>query len=98
MRHARAVIAGRPPARSSASSSSTVFPGRSTRHETSTSATGTGPRISNVTRDSSVPSRGSSCSIARPSSAAGGPACWLRGSHGPAVCSVERKRPPPSGS
>ena len=30
------------------------------------------------------------------SSADGGPACWWRGSHGPAVCSVARKRPSPS--
>ena len=35
---------------------------------------------------------------ARPSSAAGGPACWNAGSHGPRVCGVERKRPSPSGS
>ena len=98
IRHARAVMAGRPPALSVASSSSTVRPGRTTRLSTSTSATGTGPRISNVSRASSVPSRGEVLSSARPSSAAGGPACWLRGSQGPAVCSVERKRPPPSGS
>jgi hypothetical protein len=97
-RQARADTTGRPPASSTASSSSTVRPGRATDAETDTSATGTGPRISNVIRESSVPSRGSHASSARPSSAAGGPACWFAGSHGPAVCSVEAKRPPPSGT
>ena len=66
-RQARAVMTGRPPALSCASSSSTVRPGLTTRLSTSTSATGTGPRISNVTRASSVPSRGSVPSSARPS-------------------------------
>jgi hypothetical protein len=97
-RQARARTTGSPSTLSSASSSSTDRPGRATRAVTSTSATGTARRISNVARATTNPSRGSQPSIARPSSADGGPACWKAGSHGPRVCSVELKRPSPSGS
>ena len=97
-RQARTLTIVSPPADSSPSSSSTDRPGRATRAATSTSATGTGRRISNVARASTKSSRGSHRSSARPSSAAGGPACWKAGSHGPRVCGVEVKRPSPSGS
>ena len=50
----------------------------------------TAPRISTVTRASTMSSRGAVRSSAPVSSAEGGPACWWRGSHGPLVRSVAR--------
>ena len=41
-----------------------------------------------VMRPTRMPSRGSQSSIARASSADGGPACWAFGSHGPRVSSL----------
>ena len=80
---------------SDASSSSTLRPGRTTRAlDASSGASGTGPRISKVMRPTRMPSRGSQRSIARASSAAGGPACWAPGSQGPRVSSVGTSRSP----
>ena len=56
-------------------SSSTERPGRSTLVSTSSSAIGTAPRISTVTRASTMSSRGAVRSSAPVSSAEGGPAC-----------------------
>ena len=97
-RQARAEATSRPPACATASTSSTLRPGRITRARSSSSPTGTAPRISQVNRAMTMSSRGSHRSMARPSSALGGPPCWARGSHGPVVCSVARQRPSPSGT
>ena len=69
-------------------------PGAATRASTRTGAIGTERRISKVTRPTWNSSASGSRSIAQPSSAAGGPACWAPGSQGPRVSSVARKRSP----
>ena len=90
-RQALARISGSPASsRSSASTSCTRRPGRTTRALTTTGAIGTERRISKVTRPTWNSSASGSRSISRPSSAAGGPACWAPGSHGPRVSSVAR--------
>ena len=89
-RHPRALITTPSAPVSAASSSSTLRPGRTTRALTVSGAIGTGARISNVTRPTRIPSRGSQSSIARPSRAEGGPACWAFGSQGPRVSSLGR--------
>jgi hypothetical protein len=81
---------------SDASSIATLRPGRTTRAFTVSGAIGTGARISMVTRPTRMPSRGSQSSIARPSSAEGGPACWAFGSQGPRVSSLGTARSPSS--
>src|SRR5690606_8154226 len=93
IRQARARIAGRPPAISSDSTSSTVRPGRTTAALTRTSPVGSGPRISTASRvrwlgpgiEDSVRS------TARVISADGGPACWVCGVHRPSVSGVAMK-------
>ncbi len=94
IRQARARSTGRPPAASSAASSSTARPGRSTWACTRTSPAGTGPITSTVIRASSVPGRASQRSRARISSAEGGPACWASANQGPVVENVAWKRSP----
>jgi hypothetical protein len=89
MRHARARTATRPSAESVALSNSTDRPGRSTAADTSSTPTGTGPRISTVTRAISIGADDGSFSISRTSSADGGPRCWVSGDHGPVVCTVD---------
>ncbi len=97
IRHARARTATRSAEDSSAHSSSTERPGRSSHARTRTSATGTGPRMSKATRASAVSGRGEQRSSSRTSRAEGGPRCWLCADHGPAVCRVDRYLPSPSG-
>ena len=77
MRQARARIIARPPALSSASTSSTARPGRMTPLLTRTSPVGTGPRMSTLIRPMMAgPSMvDGSRSMARVSRADGGPAC-----------------------
>jgi hypothetical protein len=77
-----------------ASSSSTLRPGRTTRAEQRSGASGTGPRISTVMRAVRSPSRGSQRSSARASRADGGPACCAFWSHGPRVSSDGTSRSP----
>ncbi len=96
-RQARAIISTSPSTRSSASSICTRRPGRTIRASTSTGAIGIDRRISKVTRQTWKSSASGSSSNARPSSAAGGPACWAAGSQGPRVSPVARELPP-SGS
>ncbi len=73
---------------------STLRPGRTTRALTVSGAIGIGARISTVTRPIRMPSRGSQSSMARASSADGGPACWEPGSQGPRVSSLGVTRSP----
>jgi hypothetical protein len=94
MRQARALMTSSSPANSDPWSSSTLRPGRATRAAVRSVATGTARRISTVTRATRMSSCGSHRSIARASSAAGGPACCSAGSHGPLVASVERNASP----
>ena len=78
-----------------ASTSATVRPGRTTRAASASGPTGIGPSRSIANRPTTRP--GSViASIARPSRAAGGPPCWARSVHGPAVARVETKRSRPS--
>jgi hypothetical protein len=97
MRSAVARMTSTPSADSDASTSSVLRPSRSRRAATWTAAIGTGRMISKVTPAVWRSARSPSRSTARPSSAAGGPACWARGSHGPLVSSVARNRPSPCG-
>jgi ribosomal protein S28E/S33 len=81
-----------------ASSSSTLRPGRATRAVTVISPTGMARRISQVNRVIIMSGRGWQRSIARPSSALGGPPCCALESHGPAVCTVACHTPSPTGT
>ena len=95
-RHARARTTSPSGPASDASSISTLRPGRTTLALIVSGAIGTGARISTVTRPTRMPSRGSQSSIARASSADGGPACWAFGSQGPRVSSLGVTRSPSS--
>jgi hypothetical protein len=97
-RHAVARATARPPELAVASSSSTLRPGRASRAVTVISPTGIAPRISQVNRAIIISSLGWQRSMARPSSALGGPACCARGSQGPVVCTVACHRSSPSGT
>ena len=88
MRHPRALMIVLPPLLSVPSISSTLRPGRTTSASSSIVAIGIGLRISNVARASRASGSPPASSISRPSSAHGGPACWLPGSQGPRVSSV----------
>ena len=91
-RHPRARISSPSGPDRDASNISTLRPGRTMRALTVSGAIGTGARISTVTRATRMPSRGSQSSIARPSRAEGGPACWAFGSQGPRVSSLGTTR------
>ena len=94
--HARAVMtgcSGRSAVANVASARAIRRPGRSTRAVSTSSATGTGPRMSKVRRAGSARSgRPPSLRTARVSSAEGGPACCWPGAHGPVVCADEWTR------
>src|SRR4051812_35763702 len=96
MRQAVARISSVPSAASAsvASSCSTRLPGRSIRVVTRTGAIGTGRRMSTAMRASWPPSIPAAVSMARASSADGGPACWCSRLHGPRVYSVARRTSP----
>ena len=97
-RQAAARATSRPAALATASSSSTLRPGRASRAVTCSSPTGIARRISQVNLATIMSSRGAQRCTARPSSAQGGPPCWAAGSHGPVVCGVASQRSPPSGT
>jgi hypothetical protein len=93
-RHPRARASSPPAPSSLASTISTLRPGRTTWAVRVMGSIGSGFRTSTVTRPTRMPSLGSHSSIARASSADGGPACCDPGSHGPRVSSVGAARSP----
>jgi hypothetical protein len=80
-----------------ASTTMTLRPCRTTDVVTSSGAIGTGRAMSNVSRATRISGR-AVASTARPSRAAGGPACWVAASHGPRVCSVDSNRSAATGT
>ena len=96
-RQAVARATSRPPPLATASSSSTLRPGRVRRACTRISPTGIGRRMSQVKRAMIMSSRGSQRWIARPRRALGGPPCWARASHGPVVWRVASHVSSPAG-
>ena len=92
MRQAARSQISAPPLDSTPSTSSTLRPGRTTSADTSSRAIGTGREDLERDAREHAPRRARRRGRSRrPSSAHGGPACWLSGSHGPRVSSVAAK-------